>query len=139
MLFRSTFFRYSPTFYHFSVLIQIRPFLGTCTNSTIFWYLHGHFFYGRTDSTFSRYLPRFYHFPVLTLILPFSDTRLDSFSVLARIQPFPGNRPNSTILRYSHRFDPFPVLVGKFFDTCKDSTFSRYSPGFCHFSILTQI
>ena len=28
---------------------------------------------------------------------------------------------------------------GRFFDTRRDSTFSRYSPGFHHFSVLTQI
>ena len=105
------------------------------------------FFDTRTDSTFSRYSPGFYLFSVSTQIRPFCDSRRESFSILARILRFPGTRPDSTNFRYSHRFDHFPELVGnifrysprKVFDTRKDSTVSRYSPGFYQFSALTQM
>ena len=118
----STLSRYSPESFHFPVLTLILPFFGT-----------------RTDSTFSRYLPRFYHFPVLTFILPFFGTLSNSFSVigrillipvLARILPFSGTDPNSAIFRYS---------FGQCFCTRMDSTFSRHSPRFYHFPVLTLI
>ena len=134
-------FRYSHRFYLFPVLARILPFFGTHTNSTLFRYSLGQIFDTRTDSTFFGYL----------------------------------TRPDSSFFRYSHRFDPFSVLVGTiflylhgfylflvfspilpflsthtdstlfryspwtFFDTSTDSTFWRYSPGFYHFSVLTLI
>ena len=70
---------------------------------------------------------------------PFFGTRRESFSILAKILPFRGTRPDSTNFRHSHRCDPFSVPAGKVFDTRKDSTFSRYWPGFYQFSVLTQI
>ena len=88
---------------------------------------------------FQGYSPGFYHFWVLTLNRPFSGTRPDYFSRHARILLFQGMRPYSTIFRYSRRFDPFPVLPRQCFDTHRDSTFSRYSPGVHHFSVLTLI
>ena len=161
----STFSRYSPGFYHFSVITQIRPFsstrqdsfsilaqilpfpvlarilplFGTHTDSTIFRYSPTQIVDSRTDSTFSKYSPGFDHFSVLTQIRLFSGTPRCRLSILVRILPFPGTRPNlpffgthidSTFFGYSSR---------QFFDTCTDSTFSRYSPGFSHFSVLTQI
>ena len=91
-----TVFRYSHGLYLFPVIVQILPFFGTHTGSTLFRYLRGQFFDTRTDCTFS-------------------GTRPNKFSILTRILPFPGNRPNSTIFRYSHRFDPFRVLAGTVF------------------------
>ena len=82
------------------------------------------------DSTFSRYSPGFDRFQVLTLILPFFGTRGDSFSVLARILAFSGPDTDSSI---------FWCSWGQFFDTRIDSTFSRYSPGFYRFQVLTLI
>ena len=49
-----TVFRYSHGFYLFPVLARILPFFGTHTDSTLFRYLPGQFFYTRTDSTFLR-------------------------------------------------------------------------------------
>ena len=80
-----------------------------------------------TDSTLFRYSPGFYNFSVLTQIRPFSRTRQESFSILARILPFPGTRPDITIFWYS---------TEQLFDTRTDSTFSRHSPVFYHFSEL---
>ena len=134
----STFCRYSPAFYYFSVLTLIRPFSstrpysfsivarilpfpGTRLDSTIFRYSDlfypfryssGQFFDTRSDSTFSRYSPRFYHFLVVTLILLVIGTRPDSFL-------------------NSHRFYVFPKLswILPFFDTLTDSTIFWYSSG----------
>ena len=72
-------------------------------------------------------------------IRPFSGIRLESFSILARILPFPGTRPGSAIFRYSHGSDLFRYLPREFFDNRTDFTFSRYSPGFYNFSVLTHI
>ena len=152
----STFSRYSPGFYHFSVLTLIRPF--SCNSrywfsifarilpfpsilpdSTIFQYSHwfDHFpVLVRTIFWYSHgfylflVLARILSFLVLTLIRPFFCNRRDSFSILARILPFPGTLPNSTIFRYSHWFDPFPVLVRTIF---------RYSHGFYLFPVLARI
>ena len=52
------------------------------------------------------------------------------FPVLARIPPFFGAHTDSTLFRCS---------PGQFFDTRRDSTFSRYWPEFIHFSVLTLI
>ena len=77
----STFSRYMPRFYHFSVLPLIRPFSGIRGGS--FWLLArirslpG----SRPDSTISRYSHRFDHFPVLV----------------------------GTVFGYSHGFYLFPV------------------------------
>ena len=126
----SSFSRYSPGFYYFSVLTLIRPFFcnrrdnfkyshgfflfpvlfrillffGTHIDSTLLRYSSGPFFDTRMYSNFSPYLPGFYHFLELTLIRPFFCNRRDSF-----------------------------------IDTRTDSTFSRYSPGFYYFSVLTLI
>ena len=161
----STFSRYSQGFYHFlvltlilpffetrpdrfSIVAQILPFPVTRPDSTIFSShidsalfrnLYGQFFNSGTDSTFSQYSPLFYHFSVLTLILLFSDTRPDSFSIVARILPFlvlarilqfSGTHIDSTLFRNSSR---------RFFNSGTDSTFSRFSPGFFQFLVLTLI
>ena len=86
-------------------------------------------------------------------------TRQDSFPVLARIPLSPDTPPDSITLRYSHRLYHFSILVrivfrtrtdsiifrysidstifryssGQFSGTRRDSTFSRYSPGFNKF------
>ena len=122
----STFFEYSPGFYHFPELTlillfsgtrpesfsvparipplpssrRILPFFVTDTDSTLFRYSSGKFLGTGTDSTFSEYSTGFYNFPVLALTLPFSDTRRESLSVLAQILPFKSTRPDSTIFRY---------------------------------------
>ena len=132
-------FRYSYGFYLFPVLVRILPFFGTHTDSTLLRYLLGQFLDTRTDSTFSLYSPGFYHFSVLTLIRPFSRTCRDTFSTLARILPFPGTDPNYAIFRYSHIFDPFSVLLETVFRYSYGFYLSRYSSGFYHFSVLTQI
>ena len=44
-----------------------------------------------------------------------------------------------TVFRYSQGFYLFTYSPGQFFDTRTDSTFSRYSFEFCHFSVLTRI
>ena len=134
-----TVFRYSHELYLFPVVARILPFFGTHTDSTLFWYYPGQFFDTRTDSTFSRYSPGIYHFSVFTQIRTFFGTRRDSFSIPVPILPFPGTHSDSAIFRYSHRFDPFRYSPRLFFDTRTDSTFCRYSPGFYHFSVLTQI
>ena len=93
----------------------------------------------RTASTFSRYTPGFYPFSVLPHIRPFSGTRWNSFLILTRILPFLGTCPDlsfygtptdSTLFRYSW---------GQLLVTRTDSTFSQYSLGFYHFSVLPQI
>ena len=112
-------------------------------DSTIFRYSSGHFFDTLTDSNFFRYSSGFYNFSVLTLIQPLSGIRRDKLYILAwilsfpgtppvlpRIQPFFGTHTNSSLFRYSS---------GHFFDTRTYSTFSQYSPGFYHFSVLTLI
>ena len=107
-----SFLRYSPTFYHFLVLTQIRPFFGNPRDS------------------FSI-LARIIHFLVLAgTDCTFSGTRRNIFSILVGILPLPGNRPDSTLFRYSHRFHHFPVLARTVF---------RYSNGFYIFAVLTQI
>ena len=120
-------------------LARILSFFGTDPDSTIFQYSFGQFFGTHTDSTFSRYSPGFYQFSVMTLILPFFRSHSDRFSIIARILPFPGlarilsffgTDPDFTIIRYSCR---------QFFGTRTDSTFSRNSPGFYHFSVMTLI
>ena len=98
-----------------------------------------HFFDTCTDSTFSRYSPGFFYFSVLTLSRPFSGIRWDKFSILTRILPISCIRLDSSIFRYSHWFGPFRIHVWTLFDTRTDSTFSRYSPGFFNFSVLTLI
>ena len=133
MLFRSH------GFYLFPVLARILPFFGTHTDSTLFGYSPGQFFDTRTDSIFSRYSPGFYHFSVHTQIRHFSVNRGDSFSILVPILAFPDTRPDCTIFRYSHRFDLFRYSWGQLLVTRTDSTFSRYSPGFNHFPVLTLI
>ena len=52
------------------------------------------------------------------------------FPILSRILPFFGTHTDYTLFRYS---------TGHFFDSCTNSTFSPYSPGFYHFSGLTLI
>ena len=52
------------------------------------------------------------------------------FPVVSRILLFFGTHTHSTFFRYSSR---------QFFDTRMDSTFSWYSTGFYHFSLLTMI
>ena len=96
-----TIFRYSHGLYFFPVLTRILRIFDTHTDSTLFGYSPGQFFYTRTDPTFSRYLPGFYHFSVLTQIRTFSGTHRDSFSILDCILPFPGTYPDSTIFWYS--------------------------------------
>ena len=97
------------------------------------------FFCTHTDSTIFRYSHAYYLIPVLARILPFSGTltnstffgtRPDSFSVVVQILHFPDTCSNSTIFRYSS---------GQFFGPFMDSTFSRYSPGFYNFPVLTLI
>ena len=126
----STSSRYSPGFLNFSVLTLILPF---SQNSS------GQFFNSGTDSTFSLYSPGFYQFLVLTQILHFSDNRPYSFSIVARILIFPvlarilqisGTQTDSIFFRNSS---------GKFFKSGTESTFSRYSPRFYHFLVLTLI
>ena len=88
----SAMFRYSHSFYHFSVLVR-----------TIFRYSHGF--------NHLPYSPGFNNFPILTLILPLSvlvrtvlrySHGFNLLPVLARIPPFAGTRPDSTFFRYSH-------------------------------------
>ena len=118
MLFRS---RYSPGFYHFSVLTPIRPLFGirpdnffdTHPDSTIFRYSHSFEPFLVLVRTLFRYSHGFYLFPVLVGSLPFFCTR--TYSI------------------------PFRYSPGQFFDTRTDSTISRYSPGFFHFSVHTVI
>ena len=58
-----------------------------------------------------------------------------------------GLKPTTTTLSLADRsvkiprgvIDLFRYSPGQFFNTRRDSTFSRYSPGFYHFSVLTQI
>ena len=126
----STISRYTPRFYHFLVLPQIRPFSGTRGNSI--WLLC-------TDSTFSRYSPGFYHFFVLPTIRPFSGTRGESFWILVRIVPFHGTRLDSTIFRYSHRFDRFPLPVRTVFGYSHEFYIFLYSSACYNFSVLPQI
>ena len=134
----STFSRYSPGFYNFSVLTQIRPIsttprcrfsilgrilpfpdtrldstiFSTHTDSTMFRYSSGQYFYARRASTFSRYTPR-------STIFWYSH-RFDPFPVL------PG-----ADCRYSDGFYLFPLLawILPFFGTHTDSTLFQYSPG----------
>ena len=135
----STFSRYSPGFYYFSVLTLFRPFFCNRRDSfsivaQILPLLLTHpdlpFFGTHTDSTFSRYSHGFYYFSVLTLIRPFFCNRQDNFSIFTRILRFLGTLPDSTIFRYSHLFDPSPVLVRTIF---------RYSHGFYLFPVLARI
>ena len=76
---------------------------------------------------------------VLTLILPFFvlvrtvfrySPGFHLFPVLARIHQFSGAHIDSTIFLY---------WSGQFFGTRTDSTFSRHSPGFNNFMVLTLI
>ena len=69
LILAQTVFRYSHGFYLFPVLTRILPFFGTHTNSTLFRYSPRQFFDTRRDSTF---------FPVLARILPFFGTHTNS-------------------------------------------------------------
>ena len=117
----STFSRYSPGFYHFSVLTQIRPFSGTRRESFSILARILPFPGPRPYSTIFRYSHRFDLFSVL---------HLEGFSIFARILIFRDTRPDSCNFQYSHRFDPFPVLtrILQFFGTHTDSTLFHYSP-----------
>ena len=107
----STFFRYSPEFYHFLVHTLIDPF--PVFARIVFPYSHG-----------------FYLFLVLSrIVFPYSH-EFYLFLVLARILPFSGTHTDFPVIRCSS---------GKYFSTRTDSTFSRYSPGFYHFQVLTLI
>ena len=131
MLFRS--------FYLFSVLARILPFVGTHTDCTLFRYSSGQFFGTGMDSYFSRYSLVFYHFWVPTLIVPF-------FRYSSR--QFFGTHPDSNFSRYSPAFyhicvlthivpfsdtrlDTFSVLarILPFVGTHTDCTLFRYSSG----------
>ena len=120
-------FRYAHGLYLFRVLAWILPFFDAHTDSTLFRYSPGKFFYTRTDCTFSGYSPEFYHFSMLTQIRPFSGTPRESFSILTQIRPFSVNRRES--FRYAHGLYLFQVLtlILPFFDTRTDLTLFRYS------------
>ena len=135
----SPFSRYSPGFNHFAVLklilpffgtrpssffvlAWILPFLGTRPNSIIFRYSKLFDPFLVIAGTVFRYSHGFYLFLVLARILRFFDTQSDL--------PFSATHTDSIIFRYSPE---------KFFGTRTGFTFSRYSPGFYHFSVLTLI
>ena len=103
------FFRTGPD--SFSLLARIRPLADTGPDATIFRYSHSFYHFSvlvrtvfgtRRNSTFSRYSTGSNNFPALTLILPSFRTGQDSFSVLARIPPFAYTGPDSTFFRHSH-------------------------------------
>ena len=118
---------------------RILPFFGTHADSTIFRYSLGQFFDTRTDSSSSRYSPGFYHFSVLRQIRPFSGTSRDNFLIVVRILRFPDTLLNSAVFRSHTESSIFRYSSGQIFETRSDSTFSRYSPGFYHFLVLTLI
>ena len=142
----STFSRYSPGFYQFSVLTQMRPFFGTRRESFSILVMILPFRGTRPDSTNFWYSQWFDPFPVLVGNVfryspeQFFDTQTDStfsryspgfyyFSVRTQIRPFPVL--DGTIFRYSYRFYLLPVLprILPFFGTHTDSTLFRYSSG----------
>ena len=113
----SAMFRYSHSFYHFSVLVR-----------TVFRHSHG-FHLLLVVAGFNNFL-------ALTLNLPFFGTGPDSFSALARIPPFAGSRPiqqfcgahtDSTIFRTGP--DSFSALarIPPFAGSRPDSTIDRKS------------
>ena len=128
MLFRSFpilerilhFSRYSPGFYHFSVLTQIQPFFGTRRDSFSILERILPFRGTRPDYIIFRYSHRFDPFSVHVGTVFRYSNGFYLFLVLARILLFFGTHTDSTLFRYSS---------GQFFDTRTDSTFSRYSPG----------
>ena len=124
----STFSRYTPRFYHFSVQPQIRPFFDTRRESFLTFARILPFPRTRPDSTIFRYSHRFDLFPVLVENVFSYSHGFYLFPVHARILSFFGTPTDSTLFRYS---------LGKFSHTRTDSTFSPYSPGFYHFSVLS--
>ena len=126
----STFSRYSPGFYHFSVLLQIRPFFGTRREGFLTLARILPFPGTRPDSNVFGYSHRFDPFPVLMGTVFGYSHGFYLFSVHAPILSFFGTPTDSTLFRYSWE----QLLL-----TRTDSTFSRYSPGFFHFSVLPQI
>ena len=73
------------------------------------------------------------------MIGPFSRTHPNSFSILARILLFPVLTRILPFLGTHIDWTLFQNSPEQFFDTRTDSTFSWYSPGFCHFLVLTLI
>ena len=120
----STFSRYSPGFYHSSVLTQIRPFSGTRRECFLMLARILLFFNTPPDSTIFQYSDRFDPFPLFTGkdfrcshgFYLFPGTHLDIFSILARIVPFPGTHPDSTIFGTPTDSSLFRYSRGQFFD-----------------------
>ena len=126
----STFSRYSPGFYYFWVSTQIVPYSDTRpdTFSVLARFLT---FPGtRPISTIFGYSHRLYPLPILVRILFRYSHGFYLFPVIARILLFLGEHTDCTLFRYSS---------GDFFGTRTISNFSRYSPGFYNFWVLTQI
>ena len=129
----SIFSEFSPEFCHFWVHTLIRLFFGTHLDNFLILARILHFQGTHPDSSIFRCLHCFDPFPVLVGIV---------FLILKRILPFPGTRSDSkisNIFRYPHWFDLIRYSPWQFFDTRTDSTFSQYSPGFYHFSVLILI
>ena len=125
----STFSRYSPGSYHFSVLTQIRPF--SSTHRDIFSTLARILPVPGADSNSAifRHSHRFDPFSVLAETVFRDSYEFYLFPVLIRTLPFFGTYTYSTLFWYS---------PGQFFDSHRDSNFSRYSHRFDHFSILAE-
>ena len=126
----STFSRYLPGLCHFSVLPQSRPFSSTPRDSfsTLVRILPFPGTY--SDSAIFRYSHWFDCFPVLSGTTFRHSHGFYLFPVLTRMMPFFGSPTESTLFWYT---------PGQYFDTRTNSTFSRYWPRFCHFSVFTLI
>ena len=126
----STFSRYSPEFYHFSVLMLIGLSFDTRPNSfsILAWILP--FPSTRPDSTIFGYAHRLYPLSILFRPLFRYSHGFLLFRVVGRNVPFFGTHAESTLLRYSSE---------QFFGTRMDPTLSRYSPGFYHLCVRSQI
>ena len=95
----------------FSALVRIAPFAGSRPDSAMFRYTHSFYHFSILVRTVFRYSHGCHLLPVPARIPQFShahtdstifSTRPDMFKVLARIPPFAGTRPDSTFFRYSH-------------------------------------
>ena len=123
-------FEYSPRFYHFSELALIWPFFGSHPNSFSILARILPFPGTRSYSTIFRYSHWLDPFPVLNWIVLRYSHGFYHVRVLARILPFFGTSTHWNLFRFSPE---------QFFDTRTDSTFSRDSPVFYHFSELPLI